>query len=54
MAVREMKLARVARGVRLAWSVWRVSESDGAWLRVAARGARVCEAENSGGAWGRV
>ena len=57
MAVRETKLARgarVAREGRLFWRVGRMSESDGAWRRVAARGACAREAETSGGAWRRV
>ena len=60
MAVRERSWrvgrvkARVGTWGLLDWRVWHVSERDDAWRRVAARGARVREAENSGGAWGRV
>ena len=37
MAVRETKLARVARGGRLYWRMGHVNESDGAWRRVLVR-----------------
>ena len=46
--------ARVARGWEWPSAWWRVAGSDGAWRCVAARGARVREAETSGGAWGHV